>query len=563
MKRFTNAALWLFELSVFALALVGCQSSGGTVGARGSEGSAGGVPLFKGLGDHRRAVTTSSRLAQKYFDQGLIWTFAFNHDEAIRAYTEAARIDPGCAMAWWGIAYANGPHINKPEVDAERSKAAWEAVQKAISLAPEASEVERSLIGALGTRYSADPSADRKPLDEAYAKAMAEVFRLYSQDADVACLYAESMMDLRPWDLWTKDGKPHPGTTTILGTLEQAIRLDPKHPGANHLYIHATESSPNPEKGVAAADRLHAGLVPAAGHLVHMPAHTYCRVGRWADACDANVRAKEADKKYREVVPNQGFYRLYMAHNPHFLAWASMMEGRSAVSLAAAREVINGVPAEYLKANPFMDGFMTIELEALMRFGRWDDILKVAEPPSYLPVTTCMWRFTRGVALAAKGEVEHAERERELFNDALVRVPKDTPFGNNKAEQVLAIAAKVLNGEIAYRKKSIDVAVAELSEAVKLEDQLKYNESPDWIVPARHALGAILVDAGRYAEAEKVYRDDLAVRPNNGWALYGLAKCLRTSGSPAEAAAVQARFDRVWSRADVRIDSSCLCVGKR
>lgn len=560
MKRYTSAALWLLGIPALGLTAMGCQSSWGPPSARAGDGSDGRVPLFKGLGDHRRPVTTSSPLAQRYFDQALIWTFAFNHDEAIRAYTEAARIDPDCAMAWWGIAYANGPHINKPEVDADRAKAAWDAVQKAISLSPKASELERSLIAALGTRYSADPTADRKPLDEAYAKAMAETYRLYPNDADVACLYAESLMDLRPWDLWTKEGKPHPGTTTILATLEQALRINPKHPGANHLYIHATESSPNPEKGVVAADRLHAGLVPAAGHLVHMPAHTFCRVGRWADACDANVRAKEADKKYREVVPNQGFYRLYMAHNPHFLAWASMMEGRSAVSLAAAREVINGVPAEYLKANPFMDGFMTIELESLMRFGRWDDILKTAEPPTYLPVTRAMRRFARGVAYAAKADVAGAERERELFNQAVTEVPKDTPFGNNKAEQVLAIAAKVLNGEIAYSKKSIDAAVAELGEAVKLEDQLKYNESPDWIVPARHALGAILVDAGRYAEAEKVYRDDLAVWPNNGWALYGLARTLRAAGSPAEAAAVQARFEKVWSRADVTIGSSCLCV---
>lgn len=558
MRRIVSSMVWLFAPAAF-IPVASCHSGGSAGWTRASEARGGSVPLFKGLGDHRRTVTTSSPQAQKYFDQGLIWTYAFNHDEAIRAYTEAARLDPNCAMAWWGIAYANGPHINKPEMDADRSKAAWEAVRKAIALAPSVSEVERSMISALGTRYSSDPAADRKPLDEAYATAMAEVFRLYPNDADVACLYAEAMMDLRPWDLWTKDGKPQPGTTTILGVLEKAMRLNPSHPGANHLYIHCTEASPNPQKGVAAADRL-AGLVPAAGHLVHMPAHTYCRVGRWADACEANIKAKEADRRYRELVPDQGFYRLYMAHNPHFLAWASMMEGRSAVSLAAAREVIRGVPEEYLKTNPFMDGFMTIELEALMRFGRWDEILRAAEPPSYLPVTRSIWRFARGVAFAAKGDVDNAERERGHFNEAAAKVPKDTPFGNNKADQVLAIAGKVLSGEIAFRRKAVDVAVAELSEAVRLEDELKYNEAPDWIVPARHALGAILLDAGRYDEAEKVYRQDLAVWPNNGWGLYGLAKSLRAKGAVAEAATVQAQFDKVWARADIKIGSSCLCV---
>lgn len=552
----------LSRCAVFGLALllagVGCRN----------QVPSGTAPLFDGIGSHHREITTTSSDAQRYFDQGLVFTFAFNHDEAIRSFQQAATIDPGCAMAYWGIALANGPHINNPAMDAEHSKAAWEALAAARARAVKATPLERALIDALGARYAEVPPESRAGLDRAYADAMGALWQSNPKDADIGVLFAESMMDLRPWDLWQPDGRPQPGTEEVVSALEAAIKLDVKHPGAHHLYIHTVEASQRPERGVPSADRLR-DLVPVAGHLVHMPAHIYCRVGRWADASAANQRAIESDRAYRAISPEQGFYRIYMAHNHHFLSWASMMEGRSAAAIEAARAMIAGIPPEFVKeAAFFADGFMTIELDALKRFGRWEELLAKPAPPEYLPITTAFWHYTRGLAFSATGRIEEAKGERALFETATLEVGPDRIIGNNTALQVLEIARKFLDGEIAYREGRMDEAIAALREAEAAEDALRYDEAPDWIQPVRHALGGVLFLAGRVEEAEKVYRADLVKFPENGWSLFGLAKCLRARKADAassrdanrEAAEVEARFAKAWARADIKLESTCLCL---
>lgn len=515
--------------------------------------------LFDGMSAYHRAISTRSPDAQKYLDQAMVWMFAFNHDEAIRSFQEAARLDPDCAMAYWGIALCHGPHINNPAMTPERSTAAWEALRQARARMPHASPVEQALINALSARYASPAPADRRPLDEAYAQAMTSVYKSHAGDVDVAVLFAEAQMDLRPWDLWKKDGSPQPGTWDILNALEAAMRLNPDHPGANHLYIHTVEASPHPEKAVAVADRLRR-LVPASGHLVHMPAHIDVRTGRWADASECNRQAIKADARYRKLSPRQNFYRVYMAHNHHFLSFASMMEGRRAEALSAARAMLAGVPDEWAKGNPaLVDPLSMIEIEAKMRFGMWDELISHPQPPAHLPVTNAFWRFGRGIAYAAKGMLREADAERAEFLKLKKALPAGTMMAINPADKVLTIAEHMLNGEIAFRQGKIDEAAGELRKAIAIEDDLQYMEPPDWIQPVRHTLGAILVSAGRYDEAEKVYREDLARLPENGWSLYGLARCLRAKGSP-DADEIEARFRKAWARSDMRIGSSCLCV---
>lgn len=517
------------------------------------------VPLFEGMSDYRRPVTTASAEAQRYFDQGLIWTFAFNHDEAIRSFTEAARLDPDCAMAYWGIALCHGPHINNPVVPEERSKAAWAALQQALARREKASPVERALIDALSKRYADPAPADRVPLDRAYAAAMKEVWLAHPKDADVGHLYAEALLDLQPWDLWTKAGEPKGNTMEILAVLEATIALSPRHSGAHHLYIHAVEASPFPEKGIPSSEFLR-DAVPAAGHLVHMPAHIDVQVGEWAKSSLANEKAAEADRLYRRISPRQGFYNVYMLHNHHFLAFAEMMQGRSAGALAAARAMIAGVPEEFQRANAAMvDGYMAIEIEALMRFGRWDELLALAPPHERFPVTTSLWRFARAASLGAKGEAESARKEQALFRAAAAKVPAEAMMAINPAPTVLTIADRMLEGELLFREGKIDESVKSLREAVAIEDSLAYMEPPDWMQPVRHTLGAVLLKAGRVEEAEKVYREDLKVWPENGWSLFGLWRCLAARGSD-EAAAVRKRFERTFARADIELGATCLCV---
>ena len=539
-------------------AAAGCGKRGDKTPA-GSTPSPTGQPLFGNLGAHQRKVTTQSPEAQKYFDEALTLVYSFNHDEAIRSFKAAAELDSTCAMAYWGISLANGPHINNPAMDEEHSRAAWQALKQAEARVAGASATEHELIQALATRYADPIPEDRKLLDEAYANAMRTVWKAHPEDADVGALFAEAMMDLRPWDLWTQDGKPQPGTEEIVATLDTVLAIAPNHPLANHLYVHALEASPEAEKALPSADRLRT-LVPGAGHMVHMPAHIYSRVGRWADAAAQNVAAIKADQEYRARSPEQKFYRIYMAHNHHFLSWASMMEGRSEEAIRAAREMIAGVPPDFVRELAFFaDGYMTVEMEALMRFGRWEEILALPEPPEYLPITATIRHSTRGVALAATGRVAEAKTEQLAFETAAGRLTEEMVVGNNPAMTVIDIARHLLDGEILAQEGKTDAAVKALTRAVELEDGLRYNESPDWMQPVRHALGAVLVRAGRFAEAEQVYREDLKRYRENGWALHGLARCLRERGATEEAAAVEARFTKAWSRADVTIKTSCFC----
>ena len=526
-----------------------------SVGATGQEA----VPLFDGLGGFSRKVTTGSPEAQRYFDQGLAFMYAFNHDEAIRAFRRAGELDPKCAMAFWGVAIANGPHINNPVVPEDRAKAAWTALGEAKALAPGASPVEQSLIQALSARYADPQPEDRKPLEQAYADAMRKTWAAYPTDADVGALFAESLADLRPWDLWLPDGQPQPGTLELVATLESVLALDPRHPLGNHLMIHAVEASPHPEKADRAADTLR-DRQPALGHLVHMPSHVDVRRGRWQEAIDANAKAMEADRRYTARSPEQGFYRLYMAHNHHMLTYAAMMTGQSALALRTIREMIADIPLEFFKANPFADGFMAMPLEVMMRFGRWDEVLAEPAFPEYVPISGALQHYARAVAYAAKDDVPAALAEQSAFLEARARVPKEAFFGNNTASDVLDVAESFMRGEILFRSGKIDEGLVSLREAAAREDELRYDEPPDWIQPVRHALGAALLQAGRFAEAEAVFREDLAKLPANGWGLYGLSRSLQLQKKTAEAEAAERQFDTVWKQADVKIKSACLCL---
>lgn len=522
--------------------------------------SASDVPLFDGLGVHRRAITTSSPEAQRYFDQGLAFVYAFNHDEASRAFTRAAALDPACAMAFWGIALANGPHINNPTMDAEHAEVAFKAIARAVSLASQASEPEQALIQALAKRYALPAPADRAPLDIAYGEAMRAVRKAHPEDADIGALFVEALMDLRPWDLWRPDGQPHPGTEEIVAVLEDVLAKDPNHPLALHLYIHATEASLHPDKAASAADRLRT-LQPALGHMLHMPSHTDVRLGLWAKAIEANERAIEADRRYLEVAPKQGFYWTYMLHNQHMLAFAAMMIGQSNKALAMLRTIPEALPAELVRDNAAMiDGYIGMPVEGLMRFGRWDEILATPEPPEDFPLARALRLYARGVAYAAKHDPKSGRLEEKQFLEAKEKVPSNRTFGNNRAHDLLLVAEHMLAGELAVSEGRMDAGITQLRAAAKAEDRLRYDEPPDWLQPTRHALGAALLRAGKKAEAEAVYREDLAQRPNNGWSLHGLARALSLQGKKAEAAKTQQAFEQAWKDADFKLTSSCHCI---
>jgi tetratricopeptide (TPR) repeat protein len=445
-------------------------------------------------------------------------------------------------------------------VPPERAKAAWEALTKAREAAAKANKTEQALIAALAKRYADPQPEDRKPLDEAYAAAMREVWKAHPDDADVGALFAESLMDLRPWDFWTPDGQPQPGTEERVATLEAVIAKAPDHSLALHLYIHAVEASPHPGKAIGAADRLR-NLQPGLGHLVHMPSHIDVRLGEWAKAIESNTKAIEADLIYREQSPRQGFYHVYMAHNHHMLAYAAIMRGQSKLAIGAINAMGKGIPPEWVKENAAVaDGFTAMPLEILVRFGKWEEVLAAPEPPEYLPIARALRHCSRGVAYAAKGEVEKAKAEQAAFLAAKAKLPAEARFGNNAAADLMGVAEHLLEGEILVREGKTDAAVAALREAVKREDALKYDEPPDWIHPVRHALGATLLAAGRAAEAEQVYRDDLKKLPHNGWSLFGLARSLEMQGKRDEAAKAEAQFKAAWRHADITITSSCLCL---
>lgn len=514
------------------------------------------VPLFEDIGALHHPVTTSSPLAQRYFDQGLRLVYAFNHDEARRAFQEAARIDPGLAMARWGIALTLGPNINQP-ADAARERAALDAIAEARALAASASERERAYIDALAERHASTPGRDRAALDRAYASAMRELARRFPDDLDAGVLFAEALMDLRPWDLWTPDGRPQPETDEIVSTLEGILRRDPEHVGANHYYIHAVEASRAPERALPSAERL-GGLAPGAGHLVHMPSHIFVRVGRYADASDANEQAVLADRRYiRERRPEGIYPMMYFPHNLHFLSVSASMEGRSAVAVRAARELADAVPDHNVRHMPMLEMFRPALLFALVRFGRWDDVLAEPAPPPELRYTTGIWRYARGRALAATGRRDDAAREAAALRAIASESSEDATIGKNRAKDLLEIASLVVEGQIASERGETGAAARLLEEAARIEDELRYFEPPDWPEPVRHTLGAVLLKAGRARDAEATYREDLRQNPQNGWSLCGLERSLRAQGKEEDANAAHARFKLAWARADVRLSGSC------
>jgi tetratricopeptide (TPR) repeat protein len=519
------------------------------------------VLQYTGLGEHRRLVATSSPEAQKYFDQGLAFMYAYNHDEAIRAFLRAAELDPDCAMAHWGASLSMGKNYNYPLFPPEKAKAAWKSLELARATSKNESQANRALIEALAARYADPLPKDTRPLEEAYAKAMKAASEKFPKDADIGALYAESLINLRPWDLWTVDGKPQRETPEILKALETVLEFAPNHPLANHLYIHACEASPHPEWADAAADRLRA-MQPALGHMVHMPSHIDIRRGRWQAAIEANDKAIVADRNYAKTVPEQGFYRMYVAHNHHMLAFAAMMQGESKRALTAVRDMLADVPKDWvaLPENAAVaDGFVAAPLEVMKRFGQWDEILKEPAPPEIFPIARAMRHHIRAIAYAAKGDTAKAREEQNAFREAAQKPAKDATFANNKAADLFAVGDYMLEGEILVREGEMEAGIKALRAAVAKEDKLRYSEPPAWVVPVRHALGAVLLKDGQATEAEAVYREDLRRWPNNGWSLFGLAASLETRGKKAEAAAVRANFDEIWKHADVNIPSSCLC----
>ncbi len=518
-------------------------------------------PFYDGLGSYTRKITTKSPQAQRYFNQGLAFYHGFNHGAAIRSFQQAAELDPTCAMAHWGIALASGPHINFPFVPPPAAELAWKELALAQERADKASPVERALIEALGHRYANPQPEDRAPLDLAYADAMREVWKKYPNDPDVGVLFAEAMMDLAPWNQWSLDGQPNPGTEEILATLDAVLKMNPKHPFANHLYIHAVEASPHPERADAAAERLR-HLQPGLAHNVHMPSHIDIRRGRWQQAIAANLKAIEDDRKYRRMLGDKpaGLFPIYAAHDQHMLAYAAIMTGQSKLALQNIRQMVTDLPPAFLQENAVVaEAFMALPMEVMVRFGKWDDIL--AEPenyPDYMPFTRAFHHAARAIAFAAKGDPENARKEQAIFVERVPAIPKETALGNNMAEAIIALAQRMVEGEILVAENKFDEGLSELRAALALEDALKYDEPPGWMVPLRHSIGANLIKAGRFAEAEEVYREDLKRLPGNGWSLYGLSESLAAQKKP-EAAAAKARFEKAWARADLKISSSCFC----
>ena len=518
------------------------------------------APVLEGLGDHHYEVTTSSPQSQRFFDQGLRLTYAFNHSEALRAFKEAARLDPDNAMAYWGWALVLGPNLNLPMMPYVVEQA-WEAVQKAVALSEGVSEKERALIEALATRYTDDPEADRTPFDEAYAEAMAIVVVRYPDDLDVATLYAAALMNLSPWDYWYLDGLAKENTDEVLATLESVVERDPHHPGALHYYIHAVEAR-HPDRAEPHADNL-ATLMPGAGHIVHMPSHIYMRVGRYADSWEANRKAVEADESYITQCRAQGLYPLgYYPHNIHFMAWSAAFQGRREAAMEASRKIVAEIPHELAADRntwALYETFLSQPLYTMVRFGMWTDVLAEPVPGVDSRFMTGIWHYARALArVHGEGDLEAAREELAALHESRGAVDEEDAYsiGFGDVERLLTIAIEIAEREIAAAEGDHAAAVAHLERAVRLEDSLLYNEPPDWYFPVRHVLGAILLEAGRPEEAEVVYWADLRKNPDNGYSLFGLKQALEAQGRLDEALAMKARFDAAWAEAAHELTTS-------
>ena len=519
---------------------------------------ASGAQLFSGLGSFHRAISTSSPDAQRYFDQGMRYLWAFNHDEATRSFAKAAMLDPNCASCFWGVALTLGPNYNMPVMAEARAKTGWDAVQKARALADRASPVEQALIAAVGTRFAGpapvDPS-NSAPLLKAYVEAMRDVAARFPADADVQTMYAEGLMNTNPWKLWTADGKPGPGTPEILAALQRAMSLDPRHPGANHYWIHAVEASRDPGQALRSAEVLN-GMMPAAGHLEHMPAHIFQRVGRYEEAAEANRKGAEADLAYLKRTAAPDYYPMYLVHNYQFLATSAAMDGRRAEMDSALRKARDNMPEAMLLAMPGLDWSVGFLYDGMVRFGQWDALLKEPAPSEKLVGQTISYRQARATALAATGKIDEARAELSRSAALIANVAEDAPQGMNLARPLYAIGQLKAEARVDMASGRAEDAINRLRQAVTLEDRLSYNEPSDMFFPVRHLLGAALLHQAKYAEAEAVYREDLKLHPNTGWALNGLARSLDAQHKAEDARSAWAQFDAAWKAADMPLAGS-------
>ncbi|MDF0650727.1 MAG: hypothetical protein P0121_04545 [Nitrospira sp.] len=512
------------------------------------------VPIFDNLGNLHHPITTSSTAAQQYFDQGLRLLYAFNHEEAIRAFEEAARLDPSAAMAYWGVALASGPNINAA-MDKAAERRAWDALQKARTHRAHASPAEQAYIDAIGKRY--DPNVHARPaLDKAYADAMRVVWQQFPNDPDAGVLFAEALMDLRPWDLWTAAGRPKPGTQELVSTLESLLARFPDHPGACHYYIHSVEASPTPNRALACAERL-PGLMPGAGHLVHMPAHIYMRLGRYHEATKRNKHAADVDRNYLAGRKLSGDYADgYYTHNLHFL-WASLvMEGRKTEALKVARQLTGTITEDEARKAKWKEFYLPTPLWSMIRFGQWDELLREPPPPTPLRLQQGMWRLGRGMALSASGRLPGAEGEHVVLAAIAKRFGPDRTTEEKTERALLRIAERLLAGELAMHRHKYDEGITSFTDGVKLEEKLPYNEPPFWPIPMRHYLGAALLRTDQPGRAEAVYRADLVKNPWNGWALFGLMQSLRAQRKGREADDVQKQWQEAWEHAEVTLKAS-------
>ena len=544
------------------MSLIGCLLLSGLIGnpvpphAWGQEAP---VPLQDHLGNHTYPISTTNPMAQRYFDQGLILSYGFNHAESARSFREAARLDPKCAMCFWGEALVLGPNINAPMEDSAVPQA-YAAVQKALSLAGQATPKEQALIRAVSTRYSKEAVKDRSVLDTAYAEAMRTVSKQFPDDPVIGSLLAEALMDLHPWNFWTKTGEAQPWTAEIVSTLEAVLEKAPDHPLANHLYIHTLEASPHPEKALPSAKRL-TTLVPGSGHLVHMPAHIYIRIGRYRDAAVVNQHAVRVDQHYLSHSHAESIYTAaYVPHNFHFLWAATSKTGQQTLAMKAAEGTAAEVSPEAMRHPGFagtLQHFWLIPLYTKALFGQWKDILQESQPPADLLYPTGVWHYARGLAFLRQGKPDQAQQEltelKKIVHDPSIA---DLKIFHNPVSEILEIAEHVLAGEIAAGRKDYESAVSHLQQAIQAEDGLSYTEPKDWYLPPRQVLGAVLLEAGKVTEAEKVYREDLQYHPQNGWSLFGLVQCLEAQGKKDEAASVKKQFDHAWADADVTLTSS-------
>ena len=521
-----------------------------------------GAPLFNGMGDFHRVIDTKDAGAQRYFDQGMVLSFGFNHAESIRSFRAAQKLDPNCAMCFWGEALATGPNINvtakgKAVMSADEQTAAWAALEKAKSVAASKPQIERDLIEALGARYAPSPVDDRDAFDRAYAEALGALVTKYPEDSDIAAMYGEAWMNTMPWNYWSDATTPRPEIAPVIATLEKTIARSPKHPLALHLYLHAMEASADAKKAEAAADALYP-LVPGSGHLVHMPAHIYWRVGRYNDAAEANIAAAKIDEDYIRQCNAQGFYpAMYYPHNIHFLWSAASMQGQSKVAIEAGRKLADNVSLEQIDQFPTVEFFKTIPLLSLVQFGRWDEIMAESQPRADLGFSNAIWRYARGVALANKGDIKGAKAELAALVPLKANAKVMVLDGNDyPASMLLQIADDLLQGEIALAGKDNKTAIAKFTAAVAGQDALPYTEPPFWYYPTRQSLGAALLKAGQAKDAQVVYENDLQQYPHNGWSTFGLIAALEAQGKSEEAATHREHFKAMWQFADVDLNGS-------